>query len=264
MWRLRKRDQRATLSLSTVVLIVFVALVLAGPLLAPSDPLRTEAARQLLPPDATALFGTDLLGRDVFSRFLYGGQRTLLIALGATLVALIPGGLLGLAFGSSPRWLDRTGGVILNAVLAFPGLALALIVLTLVGSGMLPLILATGLAQVAPCILIARAAVVSVRTAGYVEASHAAGAGAAQVAMWHLLPNILPTLLAYSGVIFSFSILNSAALSFLGFSEPGIPDWGVMLAEGRQAFRVAPWIGAAPGIGIALLVWLTNRVIARL
>lgn len=247
-----------------ILLLMIVGVLAAAPLLAPADPLATDAARQLLPPDAVNLFGTDFLGRDVFSRFLYGGQRTLLIAVGATLVALVPGAALGVILGSSPRWIDRIGEVLLNTVLAFPGLVLALLILTLLGQGTAPLILATGLAQIAPCARVARAAALSVRTSGYVEAAHAAGAGAARIAIRHLLPNMLPTLLAYAGVMFSFSILNSAALSFLGFSEPGVPDWGVMLAEGRQAFRVAPWIGAAPGIGIALVVWLTNQATEKL
>lgn len=246
--------------LPVFVLAISFSLILAAPLIAPADPLATDTAHQLLPPDSLNILGTDFLGRDVFSRFLYGGQRTLLIALGATLVAFAPGALLGLGLGVSPRAVDALGSVMLNAVLAFPGLALALIVLTLMGQGTLPLILATGLAQIAPCARVTRAAVLSIRASGYVEAAHALGAPPARVAVRHLLPNILPTVLAYAGVTFSFSILNSAALSFLGFSEPGVPDWGLMLAEGRQAFRVAPWIAAAPGIGIAVVVWLVNKV----
>jgi peptide/nickel transport system permease protein len=241
-----------------------MAVIVIAPLFAPYDPMATDAARGLLPPDAAHPFGTDLLGRDVFSRFLYGGQRTLVIALGATAVALLPGLVLGIGLGISPRWLDAVGGVLLNAVLAFPGLALALIVLTLLGQGWLPLTLATGLAQIAPCARVTRAAVLSVRHAGYVEAARAAGAGTARVVWRHMLPNVLATALAYGGVIFSFSILNSAALSFLGFSETGVPDWGMLLAEGRQAFRVAPWVAAAPGAGIALVVWVVNRVTAKI
>jgi peptide/nickel transport system permease protein len=196
----------------------------------------------------------------VLSRALYGGQHTLFIAAAATLIALIPGVLLGLlsAFG----WADRLVSVLINAVLAFPGLLLALLVITLAGQGALPLVLATGIPQIAPCARVTRAALLAVRSQGYVEAAEALGASRLRVIASHLLPNMLTTVLAYAGVIFAYAILNSAALSFLGLGgEPGIPDWGVMLYEGRQAFRTAPWIAAAPGVAITLTVILVNRAV---
>src|SRR5262249_19293075 len=123
-----------------------------------------------------------------------------------------------------------------------------------------PLALATGLIQIAPFARVTRAAVSSVYATGYVEAARGLGASLSRVLLRHVLPNILSTLLAYTAVIFAYAILNSAALSFLGLGgEPGIPDWGVMLYEGRQAFRIAPWIGAAPGLAITLTVILLNR-----
>lgn len=243
-------------------LIVFVALmvllVVIAPLLAPADPMRTEPARQLETPGNEHLLGTDLLGRDVLSRALVGGQHTLLIAAAATLIAVAPGVLLGLLSVFSAA--DRIVGVLLNALLAFPGLLLALLLLTLLGQGALPLALATGCTQIAPCARVVRSSVVSVHALGYVDAAQALGATRLRIVTRHILPNVLPTLLAYTGVIFAYAILNSAALSFLGLGgEPGIPDWGVMLYEGRQAFRRAPWIAAAPGLGITLTVILANR-----
>jgi peptide/nickel transport system permease protein len=238
-----------------VLLALFVLLV---PKLAPYDPMQTDPANQLAPPSRVHLLGTDLLGRDVLSRALDGGQHTLLIAALATGIAVIPGVLLGLLALS--RAVDRAVTVLTNAVLAFPGLLLALLVLTLVGQGAVALALATGVTQIAPCARVIRAAVISLRSSGYVEAARSLGANNLRLIATHILPNILPTVLAYTGVIFAYTILNSAALSFLGLGgQPGIPDWGVMLYEGRQAFRVAPWIAFAPGLAITLTVMLVNR-----
>lgn len=240
------------------LLIALALLVIAAPLLAPADPTRTDPANQLQPPSADHLLGTDLLGRDVLSRALYGGRHTLLIAALATLIAVVPGIALGLLGAVDAA--DRIIAALINALLAFPGLLLALLALTLLGQGAIPLALATGCTQIAPCARVTRSAVVQVRALGYVEAADALGATELRIVMYHILPNILVTIAAYTGAIFAYAILNSAALSFLGLGgEPGVPDWGVMLYEGRQAFRSAPWIAAAPGIGITLAVILVNR-----
>lgn len=249
--------------MSRIALICFLVLVLAGPLIAPYDPMRTDPANQLQPPSRTHLLGTDFLGRDVLSRALHGGQRTLIIAAIATVIALVPGVLIGLLSGLGWRWLDAGVQVIVNAVLAFPGLMLALVVLTIVGIGALPL--ATGVMQIAPCARVVRAAVLEVRSQPYVEAVNALGATPLRIIFVHILPNMRPVLIAYAIVIFSFSVLNNAALSFLGLGgDPGVPDWGTMLLDGRTAFRAAPWIGLAPGFGIAITVMLLNQVARRI
>jgi ABC-type dipeptide/oligopeptide/nickel transport system permease subunit len=241
-----------------LLVVLLTLLIVVAPLLAPADPMRTDPASQLQPPSPNHLLGTDLLGRDVLSRALYGGRHTLLIAAMATLIAVVPGLLLGLLVVSSVT--DRLINIVLNALLAFPGLLLALLVLTLVGQGALPLALATGVTQIAPFARVTRSAVLQARTQGYVGTAYALGATRLRVVIRHILPNILIILLAYTGVVFAYAILNSAALSFLGLgSEPGVPDWGVMLYEGRQAFRTAPWVAAAPGLAITLTVILVNH-----
>lgn len=240
------------------VLLLFVAAILLAPVAAPYDAMRTDSANTLQAPNAAHWLGTDALGRDVLSRALYGGQHTLLIAGAATLIAVVPGVLLGLL--SAVGWLERPIAVLTNALLAFPGLLLALLVITLLGQGAFQLALATGLTQVAPCARVTRAAVKAVLAQGYIEAARGLGAGQGRIVSRYVLPNVMATVLAYAAVIFAYAILNSAALSFLGLGgEPGIPDWGVMLAEGRQAFRLAPWVAAVPGLAITLTVLLANR-----
>jgi peptide/nickel transport system permease protein len=250
--------------IALLVLVVIGLLVLFAPVFVSTDPMRTSSA-QLRPPSGDYVLGTDLLGRDVLSRALYGGRRTLLIAALATVLAVVPGTALGLVAGTLGGRLDALIDTLLNALLAFPGLVLALVVLTLLGVGILPLAAATGMAQVAAYARVTRSAVIAVRSTGYVEAAHALGATRLHIMSNHILPNIAMTLLAYTGVVFSYCILNGAALTFLGLGgEPGTPDWGVMLAEGRTAFRVAPWIGLVPGLAITATVWAVNRLADQL
>lgn len=251
-------------SVSALVLLIVVGVVLVGPSLVTTDPLHTDPAAQLQPPGQQHPFGTDLLGRDVFSRVLHGGRLTLLIAALSTLLAFGIGLPIG---GLAGMWPEHAGAalmIVLNALLAIPGLVIALVVVTLMGRGSLPLVVALGIAQIAPVAVMTRSVILTVRSETYVDAALSLGATSVRILWSHILPNIRPTVLAYGGVVFSYTLLNGAALSFLGVgNEPGTPDWGVMLAEGRSAFRTAPWIGIAPGMAITLLVWAVNDLADR-
>lgn len=239
-------------------LILFVTL---GPLLISTDPMTTSAAAQFQPPSREHVLGTDLFGRDILARFIYGGQRTLMMAGGATVLALGAGVPLGLIAGSTSGWINQALSGVLAAMLSIPSLLLALVFITLSGPSIIAIMLAVGLAQVTPCAYAIRAAVQSVRQMLYVEAARSMGGAAHYILAVHVLRGIRPTLLAYACVIFSYALLNGAALSFLGLAgEPGVPDWGVMLADGRAAFRFAPWISIVPGLGITLTVWAINRL----
>ncbi|MFN8451511.1 MAG: ABC transporter permease subunit [Anaerolineae bacterium] len=230
-------------------------LVIAAPLLARRPDAHRSGepatAAQRRPPAGNRPAGATTAGA-------YGGRHTLLIAALATLIAVVPGvalGLLGAVDGA-----DRVVAVLINALLAFPGLLLALLVLTLLGQGAIPLALATGCTQIAPCARVTRSAVIQVRALGYVEAAGARRYRISYSHVSHPAEYRCDNCRLYGRVIFAYTILNSAALSFLGLGgEPGVPDWGVMLYEGRQAFRNAPWIAAAPGLGITLVVILVNR-----
>lgn len=243
---------------SFLIVLGVIGVILLLPLFAPYDPMTTQPELQIKPPDWQHVFGTDYLGRDVLSRFLYGGRRTLAIAGGAALIAMLPAAAIALI--SVVIWKNEVTQVVLNAILAFPNLLLALVVLTLGGRGVFSLMLATGLAQVAPCVQVLRARVLELNVEGYVDAAVSMGASRKWIMIQHILPNLRPLLVAYGGVTFSYCLLNGAALSFLGLGgEPGVPDWGVMLAEGRLVYSVAPWVALPPGIAITLLTWLVNR-----
>lgn len=238
---------------------LLVALAALAPLLARSDPMLTSEFT-LAPPSLAHPLGTDQLGRDVLSRLLVGGQRSLLIAALAAGIATAGGLLLGLLAVSGSLWLDHATVVLIDAALAFPALLLALVLLTLLGAGQMQIALAAGAALMPQYARLSRAALISARASGYVEAAVAVGANRAAILLRHILPNIAPALLTYAGVMFSYSLFNSAALSFLGLGGSlGVPDWGVMLLEGRQVLRVAPWVSIAPGTAISLVVFLVNR-----
>lgn len=240
--------------------LVLIALWLA-PLFSPYDPLLTNTPIQLQPPDAAHWLGTDSLGRDVLSRVLHGGQQTLLMAAGSTLLALFFGVMIGLLAGLWGGCLDALLVWMANALLALPGLILALIILTLLGRGIAPLIVAVGVSQVAPVAFMVRAAVRNVRHRDYVAVAVSLGATRFDLLRRHIWPNVWGNILAYAAVTFAYCVLNGAALSFLGLgAEPSLPEWGAMLAEGRQVFRVAPWVGIGPGVAIAFTVWGVNRL----
>jgi peptide/nickel transport system permease protein len=246
-------------------LLGFVLCVMVAPFFAPYDPMQTNTDQITQPPSSAHLLGTDQLGRDVLSRLLHGGQRTVSVALLATGFAIIPGLILGLLTIIGGKSVDRLLMVLMNALLAFPSLLLALVVLAVLGQGAWQLALATGLAQVGYYARIARSAFLAVETQAYLESARALGVQTPRLLLRYYLPNARSTLIGYAGLIFSYSIINSAALSFLGLGgEPGVPDWGVMLADGREAFRTAPWVGFAPGVAISLLVWASTSFADRL
>lgn len=243
---------------------ILIAVALA-PLLVPHDPAQTDSMAGLQPPSAEHLLGTDRLGRDVFSRLLYGGQRTLGIAVLATSVAVGFGLLIGLTAAVAGDAVDAILTAILDALLAFPGLLLALVVVTLLGTSAQSVALATGTALIAQYGRVTRSAVIAVRGIAYIEAAQALGASQMRILIFHILPNITPTLLAFAGVTFSYSLLNSAALNFLGLGgDLGAADWGTMLFEGRVMFRAAPWISIMPGLAISSVVYAVNRLTDRI
>ena len=245
-----------------VMTALFVSVALFAPRLAPYDPLHTDPVNALQAPSSAHVFGTDILGRDVFSRVLHGATRTLLMAGGATALALVVGTALGIA--ATARGFGRGIDLLLTALLAIPGLVIALVAVTLSGAGETALAIAVGIAQIATCARVTRAAARAAGHTGYVEAARSLGARERGIAWRHILPNAAPTVLAYAAVIFTYAILNVAALAFLGLGgDLSSPEWGAMLAEGRQVFRTAPWVAFAPGAAITLAALLANALADR-
>lgn len=241
---------------------LFLLLLWMGPVFAPRDPSMIYEGRSLQPPDGSFLLGTDYLGRDVFSRLLYGGQRTITAAVLAALIAAVPGVIIGSGLSYMPLWAEGITKMMMTVLLAFPPLITALMMLTLFGNSPAALIVAVGLSNLPYFAHNFSLMVKSARVSPHIEASTALGGSAFHQLRWHILPDTSPLMLSLMSIVFSYSLLNSAALSFLGLGgAPGMPDWGIMLAEGRNGFRLAPWSSIAPGLALTILVLLINDLV---
>lgn len=244
-----------------ILCTIWLSLIMIAPFANNTDPRLTDPRNVSQAPDSTHIFGTDNLGRDVFSRTLHGGQRTIAISITASLIAILPALLLAVLNQIHPTYTDRGLIILLNAWLAFPSLLIALVILTLLGRGFFPVAIATGLAQSPFYLQVARGILHQESSHPYVTASQSLGASNWHIVMTHILPNARPTLTAYASITFTYCVINSAALSLLGLGgNPAIPDWGIMLASGRTAFRTAPWSAIAPGLAISITVILVNKL----
>lgn len=236
-----------------------------GPTLAPFSPVETNPQSQLALPSFAHPFGTDYLGRDVYSRILHGGRVTIGIASAATALACIVGFFAGSASTMLPRRFGFLVTIWQDALLALPSLILALVMLTLLGRGGLALAIAVGISQIASCLRVARTSAQEVLSMEHVMAARALGATESRILLKHVLPILTPILLAYTAIVFSYSLFGVAGLSYLGLgAEPGTAEWGSMLAEGRQGFRLQPWAAITPGTALAALIMTINLLASRI
>ena len=252
---LRHRDAMAGL----VLLLFLVFIVVAAPLLTTKDPLAIEPAARFQAPNWEHPMGTDNLGRDIFTRFLYGGRISLRVGLIATFLGAAIGIVLGIVAGFYGGRVDGTISWGIEVLLAFPGILLALAVIATLGPGLTNMMIAVGIAFIPSFTRLARAEVLRVREQQYVEAAVSIGASDFWLMRRHLLPNIMRPLLVLATLGIGNAILAGAALSFLGLgTQPPTPEWGVMLSSGRSYMRQAWWITVFPGLGIFLTILAVN------
>jgi peptide/nickel transport system permease protein len=247
--------------LAALLLLLIIAFSILAPVISPFDPMQANTQASLSPPNSCNLLGTDLLGRDIFSRLVYGGRQSLMIAMISTLIAATCGLVLGLMATWEFANLNVIAYAIINALLAIPVIVIALVALTVLGQGLYQNAIATGTAYIGACARMTQTSIVGVKRMEFLESAVAVGASQSHILVTHIFPHIIPVFLKYGVVIFSYSLITSAALGFLGLSgEPGIPDWGVMLAEGRNVFTQAPWISLASGGMLTLTVLCINLI----
>lgn len=248
-----------------VAALAWLALAALGatlaPRLAPAGPLAADAARTLLPPGPGSPLGTDLLGRDVLARVLWGGRWTLGMGLVGLTVTVGLGLPVGLMAGSLGGWVDPLLMRLVDALLAFPGLLLAMAVVALLGPGLGPVAVAVGVAAAPAYARVARSGALEVRAQPYVDAARAVGCTEWRIMVRHVLPNVAVPLVAFAATQLGWVLLNGAALNFLGLgAPPGTPEWGAMLAEGRGYLRDGPWASAFPGLALNLTVLAANLI----
>ncbi|WP_330350818.1 ABC transporter permease [Streptomyces sp. NBC_00582] len=253
--------RRPGLLLSLAVLVLVVLASFRPESFTSRDPLKGEPTRNFRGPSATHWFGTDELGRDVFSRVVHGAQLSLKATLIAVLVAFVVGGLLGVVAGFVGRWVDDVLMRCVDVLLSIPALFLSLALVTALGYGTVKVAIAVGLASVASFARVARSEVLRVRQAVFVEASRSCGARWYSVLGRHVLPNAAGPVVVLATLDFGASILAVSALSFLGYgAPPPAPEWGTLISDGRNYLANAWWLTALPGLAIAATVLATNRI----
>jgi peptide/nickel transport system permease protein len=246
-----------------VAFAMFTVLVLAallGPSLAPHDPLATDSARALQAPSARHWFGTDQLGRDVFSRVLVATRLDLVIAVAAVIIAFAFGALGGAAAGYFGGWTERVVSRLVDTVMAFPLFVLAMGIVASMGNTVGNIVLATGIINFPIYARVARAEANIRRNAGFIEAARLSGNGEARILLMHIVPNILPIMAVQMSLTMGYAILNAAGLSFIGLGvRPPTAEWGIMVAEGA-AFIVSGewWVALFPGVALMLAVFCFN------
>ncbi|WP_416969516.1 ABC transporter permease [Streptomyces sp. 4F14] len=253
--------RRPGLVVSGVVVVLVVLAAFWPDLFTSKDPLKGVPSENFRGPSAQHWFGTDELGRDVFSRVVHGAQLSLKGTLVAVGVAFVVGGLLGLLAGFVGRWVDDVLMRVVDVLLSIPALFLSLALVTALGYGTVKVAVAVGIASVAPFARVTRAEVLRVRQAVYVEAAHASGARWYSVLGRHVVPNSAGPVIVLATIELGSAILAVSALSFLGYgAPPPAPEWGTLISDGRNYLANAWWLTVLPGVVIAAAVLSTNRI----
>ena len=249
--------------LNLVALALFLALLgcaAFGPSLVPYDPIATQTSIALQPPSLAHWFGTDQLGRDVFSRVVVATRLDFLIAFSAVILSMSAGAMIGAAIGYFGGGLDATVSRIVDVLMAFPLFVLAMAMVAALGNSVSSVVYATAVINLPFYIRLARAEVSVRKSLGYVEAARVGGSGHARILTSILLPNVLPSLVVQASLNLGWAVLNAAGLSFIGLGvRAPTPEWGIMVAEGAQ-FIVSGrwWLALFPGLALMLAVFSFN------
>jgi peptide/nickel transport system permease protein len=244
------------------ILAVILITAIFAPILAPYDPRAIDLRARFAPPGGEHPFGTDAAGSDVLSRVIYGSRLALMSGVVVLVISALGGSLLGLFAGFRGGWVDEVLMRITDMFLAFPGLILAMaVVAALQRRGILVVVVAIAIRWWAPYARMMRAQVLTLRELDYVEAARAAGVPRGRILLRHVLPNAMSPIIVQATLDLGYIILTAAALSFLGFgAQPGEPDWGRMVADGREHLRDAWWVVTFPGLAILFTVMAFNLV----
>ena len=240
--------------------VMFVLLAVVGPWIVPFDPLATGAGAPLTPPNARNWFGTDMLGRDIFSRVIVATRIDFVIALSAVGASFAIGGLIGAAAGYFGGWLDRIVIRVCDMVMSFPLFVLAMGIVAALGNSVFNIIIATALVNLPFYIRVARTEVNVRRDSAFVEAARLAGNGDARILLLHLIPNAMPPMMVQASLNMGWAILNAAGLSFIGLGvSPPEAEWGIMVAEGATYIISGEWwVALFPGAVLMLAVFTFN------
>lgn len=261
LWALawaRLRRHRVAL-VGGAFILVFVLVALAAPLLAPFNPIEANFQRALAQPSLAHPFGTDPFGRDVLSRVIFGARTSLLIGVFSVLIGATGGILLGLVGGYFGGWSDNLIMRVMDVLLTFPRILLAILLIAIVGTGMQNIMLAVGIFSIPTYARLVRSSVLGLRETEFVEAARAMGNGHRRILLHHILPGTLGPIVVQSTFMMATSIRIASGLSFLGIGvSPPTPEWGAMLADARAYIGLAPHLITVPGLTLMAVVLSFN------
>lgn len=244
-----------SLVIGGVIVAVLTVLAILAPVLAPYDPFALDPSQRFLPPSADHWFGTDQLGRDLWTRSLYGARVSLSTAFAAVIIAMVIGVPLGLLSGYFGKWTDGLIMRYIDVQIAVPGILLAMLIILLLGRGYVGLVLAIGIGSVPNFARIVRASTLSIQEEEYVAAVKALGASHLYTMLRTILPNAIGPIIVQAVITSAVAVLLEASLSFLGLGTvPPTPSWGDMLQQGKGFMHQAPWYSIMPGVLLTITV----------
>ena len=252
---------RSWLYAGTAILLLLTAAALFAPVVAPYDPLGQNLDQDLIPRSSEHWLGTDKLGRDILSRIIYGGRISLLVGITTVALSLAIGIVIGSLSGYFGGWIDQMLMRLVDILMAFPGILLAIAFTAVLGPGLDHVILALCLIGWTSYARLVRGEILSLRERDFIQAARSLGCRPKRIILRHLLPNLLPPLLIQSTFGLAAAIVAEGSLSFLGLGvEPPTPSWGAMLNDGRQFLLVAPHLTTYPGLALMITVLALNLV----
>ncbi|NRG45840.1 ABC transporter permease [Bacillus sp. CRN 9] len=242
-------------TIGAMIIIFYLLMALFAPLLAPYDPYEINLDNKFIPPSADHWMGTDDKGRDILSRLLYGSRLSMGVGFAAVAFGALFGIIFGLIAGYYGKWVDSIIMRVMDILLAFPGILLALAIIAALGPSLINVTIAVGAFSVPLFARIVRGSTLEVKKLEYIDAVRSLGANDLVIIFKHILPNILSPIIIQGTLRLATAILSAAGLSFLGLgAQPPSPEWGTMLSSGRDFLFSAPYIALFPGLAISILV----------
>ena len=261
-WTKLKRimSRHPNLLVGQILILIVIAAAVLAPLIMTHSPTLQNPSDRLLAPGADYLFGTDGQGRDVFSRTIKGSQLSLLVGVAVSALTMVTGGLIGLISGFMPK-VDRIIMRIMDALMAFPSIVLAIGIMAVRGAHVSNVIFALTVVNTPRMARVVRSVVMGTAETQFVEAAQSIGAGTPRVLFKHITPNCLSPVIVQTSFVFAEAVLGEATLSFLGAgASPDIPSWGGMLSESRVYLSQAPWTMLVPGAALTITVFALNLI----
>lgn len=269
---MKKDNIKISTVLAFAVLFGILLMSILAPWLAPYDPLKIDMKNALLPPSKLHLLGTDNIGRDILSRVIYGGLQSIVLAAIATSMSMALGCIIGMIAGYFGSWVDVAITSISNIFQGLPGMTMMIAIAGLMGSGVTSMMLALVITSWVGFSRIVRGEVMKIKKEYFIEGLRSFGVGHMRILFYHVMPNLISSIVIIFATRIASSILSVASLSFLGLGlEPPTPDWGVMISDARMYYRTSPMLVIAPGVCIVLFSlcvniiadWLRDRLDVR-